>query len=186
MHLLAQESPPVAELKEIFSDIAKADERAGEIIRGMSALIRKRELETQPVDVNLLVAYTVRLVASDAPVASRDRRITVRSLVRDRGLHVAVTDPGRGIPPDLLSGIFEPFQTTKSNGLGIGLSIARGIIETHGGRISAENGVHGGAIVGFTLPIVHLAGSRPGERAVPLPQRASSPWPSASVGAPPR
>lgn len=48
MHLLAQESPPVAALKEILSDIAKDDERAGEIIRRMSALIRKRELETQP------------------------------------------------------------------------------------------------------------------------------------------
>ena len=222
VHLVAQEPPPIAELKEILTDIAKDDERAGEIIRRMSELIRKRELETQPVDVNVLVADTLRLVTSDAAerqihistelapdlpivqgdrvhlqqvvlnlllnamealaaVPPTDRRITVRSLVRDGRLHVAVTDSGRGIPPDLLSGVFEPFQTTKSNGLGIGLSIARGIIETHGGRISAENGAHGGAIVGFNLPIVSPAGSRPGERSAPPRQRTSSPWPSASV-----
>ena len=96
-------------------------------------------------------------------------------------LQLAVVDAGHGISAELLPTMFEPFHSTKSDGMGIGLSIARGIIETHGGRISAENGAHGGAIVGFNLPIVSPAGSRPAERSALPPQRASSPRPSASA-----
>ena len=66
VNLLAQEPPPLVELNDILTDIAKDDQRAGEIIRRMSDLLRKRELETQPVDVNELVHDTIRLVASDA------------------------------------------------------------------------------------------------------------------------
>jgi two-component system, LuxR family, sensor kinase FixL len=64
-----------------------------------------------------------------------------------------VSDSGHGIPAAVLAHLFDPFFTTKPNGLGIGLSVSRTIIETHGGRLWAEKGGHGGATFRFTLPI---------------------------------
>ena len=58
-----------------------------------------------------------------------------------------MSDRGPGIPEDKLKEIFEPFFTSKAEGMGMGLSIARTIIEAHHGQISAKNRDHGGAIV---------------------------------------
>jgi PAS domain S-box-containing protein len=65
---------------------------------------------------------------------------------------VAVRDSGPGIDPERLEGVFEAFYTTKSGGLGMGLSICRSIIETHGGRLWAEANEPRGAVFRFTLP----------------------------------
>ena len=64
-----------------------------------------------------------------------------------------MSDTGTGIPDDKLQDVFQTFFTTKSQGTGLGLSIARTIIETHGGRIWAENRPGGGAVFRFTLPL---------------------------------
>jgi two-component system sensor kinase FixL len=65
---------------------------------------------------------------------------------------VAVIDSGHGVEPDKLPRVFEPFYTTKPNGMGMGLSISRTIIEAHHGKISAENNASGGATFRITLP----------------------------------
>ena len=67
---------------------------------------------------------------------------------------LTVSDQGPGIPEDMLDSLFDPFVSTKSDGLGIGLSICRSIVHAHGGRIWAENKSNGGAEIHFTLPIV--------------------------------
>ena len=67
---------------------------------------------------------------------------------------VLVSDDGPGIPADKLSSIFETFYTTKTQGSGLGLSIARTIVELYGGKIRAENRPGGGATFTFTLPLV--------------------------------
>ena len=80
-------------------------------------------------------------------------RVSVRTCLDHAGtLEVAVTDTGAGIAAEQLPRLFESFYTTKKNGMGLGLSIARSIVESHGGRISAENHPAGGATFRFVLP----------------------------------
>jgi signal transduction histidine kinase len=68
-------------------------------------------------------------------------------------VQVVVSDTGCGLSAESTDRIFEPFFTTNSQGLGIGLSISRSIIEAHGGRIWAESNPTGGATFRFTLPM---------------------------------
>jgi len=65
---------------------------------------------------------------------------------------VSVRDSGNGFPSGLAEQLFEPFFSTKAEGTGMGLAIARGIIEAHGGTISAENFDGGGACFTVRLP----------------------------------
>jgi len=67
---------------------------------------------------------------------------------------ISVSDSGPGIDPDKISNVFEPFATTKANGMGLGLAISQMIIERHGGKISASTSPNGGARVEIKLPIV--------------------------------
>jgi PAS domain S-box-containing protein len=68
------------------------------------------------------------------------------------GVLVSVRDSGRGIDPDHLDRVFEAFYTTKSSGVGMGLSICRSIIDAHGGRLWADMNASRGAVFRFTLP----------------------------------
>jgi two-component system sensor kinase FixL len=66
-------------------------------------------------------------------------------------VRVSVSDTGSGIAPDVLSQLFQPFVTTKQQGMGVGLSICRTIVESHGGQIWAEPNPGGGTVFNFTL-----------------------------------
>jgi signal transduction histidine kinase len=72
-------------------------------------------------------------------------------------LRLTVADRGPGIPPDLLDRVFQPFMTTKSQGLGLGLSICHSIVTAHGGRLWAVNNPDRGASFFVSLPI-HAGG----------------------------
>ena len=65
-----------------------------------------------------------------------------------------MTDTGPGLPDEVLSHLFQPFVTTKAHGMGVGLSICRTIVESHGGRIQASNLPDGGARFELTLPLL--------------------------------
>ena len=67
---------------------------------------------------------------------------------------VAVEDSGVGIEPADLDYVFHAFYTTKPDGLGMGLAIARSIVEAHGGQLDARNNPQGGATFSFTLPAI--------------------------------
>jgi len=66
-------------------------------------------------------------------------------------IEVSVADTGPGLAPNVRASLFQPFVTTKSTGMGIGLSICRSIVEAHGGRLWADDNPDGGARFRFTL-----------------------------------
>ena len=72
-------------------------------------------------------------------------------------VRIAVQDSGTGIDEVDLDHIFQAFYTTKTDGLGMGLAIARSIVEAHGGRLGARNNPDGGATLAFTLPAADQA-----------------------------
>jgi two-component system sensor kinase FixL len=81
------------------------------------------------------------------------RELVISSDLTEEGTaRVSVADSGSGIADDVLEKLFQPFMTTKPQGMGVGLSISRSIIEAHGGRIWAEANPRGGTIFRFTLP----------------------------------
>ncbi|MGC1552921.1 MAG: ATP-binding protein, partial [Bradyrhizobium sp.] len=84
---------------------------------------------------------------------TENRIVSLRTSRVDEFAELSVSDLGPGIPEDKLKGVFEPFFTSKAEGMGIGLSIARTIIEAHQGLISARNQVHGGASFRIRLPL---------------------------------
>jgi len=90
-----------------------------------------------------------------------DRRVSVTAaLDGPKTVEIAVSDSGRGVPADKLTHIFDPFFTSKANGMGMGLPISRTIIEAHNGRLWAENRNEGGARFRFTLPIAEEDASK--------------------------
>jgi signal transduction histidine kinase len=108
----------------------------------------------------VLLNLVVNAIEAMGPVKDRPRELTLASrLDGPDGVLVEVRDTGPGLEGEQADHLFEAFYTTKSEGLGIGLSISRSIIEAHGGRLSAAQNVPHGAIFRFTLPVQGDAGA---------------------------
>ena len=106
-------------------------------------------IQLQQVILNLVVNGIDAM--RDTP--SEDRIIRIRTSRVEKFAELSVSDRGPGIPEDKLEEVFEPFFTSKAEGMGMGLSIARTIIEAHQGVISAKNRDHGGASFRIRLPL---------------------------------
>ncbi|HYJ41773.1 MAG TPA: PAS domain S-box protein, partial [Steroidobacteraceae bacterium] len=111
-------------------------------------LVAADQPQIEQVLINLVVNGMDAMQAT--PEAARELSVHTRLVSRDL-VEVAVVDHGSGIPPEKLPELFDSFFTTKPDGMGVGLSIARWIVLAHGGRIWAVNGAHGGAEFRFTL-----------------------------------
>ena len=106
-------------------------------------------IQLQQVILNLLMNG----VEAMTNVADRPRRLVVRTRLLDANqVRASVEDSGIGLSPEVMARLFEPFFTTRSKGIGMGLSISRSIIEAHGGRLWAEPADSKGSIFHFTLP----------------------------------
>ncbi len=90
--------------------------------------------------------------AMDAMADAPRRLITIQTEVTAVGTELSVADVGTGLPAEIVGGLFTPFFTTKSRGLGIGLTIAQRIVEAHAGTIVARENISGGATFTITLP----------------------------------
>ncbi len=112
-------------------------------------LVRGDRVQLQQVLLNLLLNA---LEAMPEGWSERTVRITTENGPAGMAT-VSVADTGHGFESGTESAVFEPFYTTKTTGLGMGLSIARSIVEAHGGTITAARGDAGGATVRFTLPL---------------------------------
>ncbi len=110
-----------------------------------SVLVDKVQIEQALV--NLM--RNAKEAMSDLP----ERRLTISTLLSDGCIQTDIVDTGRGLPDEVKQHLFEPFATTKSEGLGVGLSISRSIIEAHYGKIWAEANPGGGTRFSFTLPL---------------------------------
>jgi signal transduction histidine kinase len=187
--------PDAESLSPILADIKRDDLRANEVVNRLRALLRKRELKLEPMDINTLVSSAVMLVRADAgrklvqlrtelepdlPPVSADpvhmqqvvlnllvngmdamiktpppaRCLYVRTRLRaGSAVEITVRDNGHGIDPAHAGRLFESFFTTKEGGMGLGLSIARSIVQAHGGTIWAERARGGGSVFSFRLPL---------------------------------
>jgi signal transduction histidine kinase len=85
-------------------------------------------------------------------VNDRQRELRITSTAESSSVHVSVEDTGVGLGQEDLDRIFHPFYTTKRDGIGMGLSISRSIIEAHGGRLWAASRSPHGAVFHVTLP----------------------------------
>jgi two-component system sensor kinase FixL len=111
-------------------------------------LVRADRVQIQQVLVNLFRN------ALDAMEKSPHRELIISNApMSDDMVEIIVSDTGPGIPDAVMANLFRPFFTTKENGMGVGLSVSKTIIEAHGGQMSAERNDAGGATFRFTLPV---------------------------------
>jgi C4-dicarboxylate-specific signal transduction histidine kinase len=107
-------------------------------------------VQLQQVVVNLIL-NAVEAMSADEKVA-KQLSIRIEQRQADGGVLVQVRDSGPGIGPEKVERVFEPFYTTKTSGIGMGLSICRSIIDAHGGQLWAEPNDPRGTVFQFTLP----------------------------------
>lgn len=138
---------------------------AGQLSRNVISLVMELDgglpmvagdrIQLQQVILNLLLNAIEALTG----IADRARHLVVRSEVQDGNrVRISVRDNGIGINTGTMARLFEPFFTTRAQGIGMGLAISRSIIESHGGRLWADSTENEGADFQFTLPRQEGAG----------------------------
>lgn len=107
------------------------------------------KIQVQQVILNLIRN------AIEAMQETEMRQLTIATALRPGGMaEISVTDTGPGIAPEIAAQLFQPFVTSKPHGMGVGLSISRTIIESHGGQLTAEPNPGGGTIFRLTLKAI--------------------------------
>jgi two-component system sensor kinase FixL len=146
--------------------VTRSDEELGDIVEEAQSLLRDSEGDHDvvfEVDVPLLRVLVDRVQiqqvllnlmrnALEAMRQSDERRIRVAARAGGATIEIVVSDTGTGLAEGFSDELFTPFRTTKSNGLGVGLSICRTIVEAHGGRIWLKSNPGCGTAVHFTVP----------------------------------
>jgi PAS domain S-box-containing protein len=145
--------------------LAQAELRRSHILVGTRLAdlprVQGDKVQLQQVLLNLIV----NAIEAMSGVTERRRDLTITSSMEwPDAIRIEVRDSGTGLDAQHAARLFEPFYTTKAEGMGMGLSISRSIVEAHGGRLSAEANSPHGAVFRFLLPVSEPTGSA---RAVP-------------------
>ena len=107
-------------------------------------------VQIQQVVLNLLLNSSEALMT----VSGDMRKIVIQTSQKDtQNITVAIKDNGPGVDEQIIDRLFEPFYTTKKEGLGMGLAISRSIVESHRGSLWAENNSDSGVTFYFTIPV---------------------------------
>jgi C4-dicarboxylate-specific signal transduction histidine kinase len=110
------------------------------------------------IQIQLVMTNLLRN-ALDAMADTERRELAITTaLIDEATIEIAVTDSGSGLSNEVAANLFEPFISTKGNGMGLGLSICRSIVEAHGGSLRYEANSDGGTVFRFTLPTAATAG----------------------------
>jgi len=165
-NLLGEPEPPLEEIRRMLADIRRDDLRANDIVRHLHSLLKRRELQTTMIDLNEVAATALSLIhpvemmnamdamASNTANTAAERILEVTTSRYDKySAAITVTDTGPGIAAAYRPRIFDSFFSTKQEGLGLGLAIARTIVHAHGGRIWQVGTSTGGAAFKFTIPL---------------------------------
>jgi signal transduction histidine kinase len=133
----------------IRGEAVKSGVTLGAQLAGDLPPIRCDRVQLQQVMLNLIV----NAIQSMSGVEDGNRELHISTVsIEPEGVCVAVRDTGHGLRPESLPRLFEPFYTTKPDGMGMGLSICRSIVESHGGRLWATSCEPRGALFQFTIP----------------------------------
>ena len=89
----------------------------------------------------------------EAMAASTRRELVLSAVPEADRIRIEIADSGPGVPAEVAAQLFQPFVTSKPDGMGLGLAICRGIVEAHGGQLSMAANPQGGAVFAFTLPV---------------------------------
>jgi PAS domain S-box-containing protein len=163
-HFVRKEPPQTrpARVSAMFETVAallRPDaQRAGVVLETQveegAEWVLAQEIQIEQVVLNL--ARNAIEAMADAPAnqpdPGRGRRLTLTARAADGGVEIAVADTGPGLAPEVAETVFQPFVTTKPQGLGLGLSISGGICEAHGTRLEVDSSHGQGALFRFTLP----------------------------------
>ena len=146
-------------IREVLVLVADEAKKRGLVMRTQFANdlapVLGDRVQLQQVVLNL-VMNAIEAMSSES---GRPREVMIHTRNTDGGqVQVTVEDAGVGLDPNTIPRIFEPFYTTKSSGMGMGLSICRSIVQNHGGRIWATANVGPGTSFHFTLPQYHGEG----------------------------
>jgi signal transduction histidine kinase len=119
------------------------------------------------LDPERMEQAVVAVLANAVEASRRGGRIVLQTALaagaEGAEASIRITDEGEGISPELRERVFSPYFTTKANGIGLGLAMARRIVEQHRGRITLSRGPEGGTLVEITLPLPHPDGGDHGQ-----------------------
>lgn len=105
------------------------------------------------VQIQVLIANLIRNAIDELSASEGERKVWIRLEVNAENFaEFSVGDTGNGISTEVFETIFDPFRTTKPEGLGVGLAVSRRIAQAHGGRLGASNRPEGGAVFSFLIP----------------------------------